>query len=357
MMITHLGISQLVDEPEVRQFSTNQGARIFQLPLEAFPGFWVYAYLALVGDLRVLIDTGSGFGVSNQHLQAKLETAGELIGEPLSLAELTHVLITHGHIDHFGGLPFIRANSRAQVGVHELDLRQLTNVEERLTIISRRLAAFLSEAGVPAELRQPMVQMYQHIKLDYTSTPVDFTYEAAGMKVGPFELLHTPGHCAGQVVIRLHDVLFSGDHVLSEISPHQAPERLALHTGLSHYLESLDRLNGWCDGIRLTLGGHNPPIERLPRRISEIKQIHRQRLDQILVLLVKPHTIAEISRSLFGEVHGYNTLLALEEAGAHIEYLCQRGLLGIANLTEVIADPGLPIRYQTLENSRINVTS
>ena len=36
--------------------------------------------------------------------------------------------------------------------------------------------------------------------------------------------------------------------------------------------------------------------------------------------------------SLFGPRAGYTRLLALEEAGAHVEYLFQRGELGIANL-------------------------
>jgi hypothetical protein len=52
---------------------------------------------------------------------------------------------------------------------------------------------------------------------------------------------------------------------------------------------------------------------------------------------------------LFGEVHGYNVLLALEEAGAHIEYLYQRGQLGIENLEELDkASAPLPIRYRCL---------
>ena len=48
-----------------------------------------------------------------------------------------------------------------------------------------------------------------------------------------------------------------------------------------------------------------------------------------------PQTISGLSHALFGEVHGYNVLLALEETGAHVEYLYQRGLLEIANLQDL----------------------
>jgi glyoxylase-like metal-dependent hydrolase (beta-lactamase superfamily II) len=175
---------------------------------------------------------------------------------------------------------------------------------------------------------------------------VDFTFEAAGMRLGPFEFLHVPGHCAGHVVIRLDEFLFSGDHVLEHTSPHQSPEHLTLSTGLDHYLKSLEALQSWSGGIQTVLGGHEKPIYDLPARVEEIRAIHRERLQQVLDLLGEPRTIAEVAQGLFGETHGYNVLLALEEAGAHVEYLYQRGELGIENLQEFAGSSGpVPIHY------------
>ncbi|RME88250.1 MAG: MBL fold metallo-hydrolase [Anaerolineae bacterium] len=333
-------------------FTTEGGARVFRLPLNVFPDFWAYAYLVLVGDYRVLIDTGSGFGDSNAHLEEGLRRVGQEIGETIRLKDLTHILITHGHIDHFGGLTFLRSRTRARVGVHELDLRNLTNYEERLTVIERRLRTFLQEAGLSAGSVERVMAMYKINKSLFRSVDVDFTYEAEGMHLGPFEFLHVPGHCAGHVVIRLHDVLFTGDHVLDGISPHQSPERLTLGTGLGHYLESLSLLEAWGGDARLTLCGHNDPIRDLPARLRAIRQVHAERLQRTLELLAEPHTITELSKALFGKVEGYHILLALEEAGAHVEYLYQRGLIGIANLDEVAAESGsTAIRYRRLDDS------
>lgn len=345
---------------ELQRFQTSGGAQVFQLPLRLFPGMGSfapmqgYAYLALVdsneGPYRVLIDAGSGLGDSNPDLEAGLQAVSMLIGQPVHLSDLTHILITHAHIDHFGGLTYLESRTPAKIGVHELDLRVLTNYEERLTLVARRLGQFLIEAGVPSEQRQNLIGMYLLSKSVFHSVRVDFTYEAIGMRLGPFEMLHTPGHCAGHVVIRLHDILFSGDHVLHNISPHQSPEHLTLSTGLDHYLKSLQKLRAWVDRlsppIHWTLGGHQAPIDNLCRRIDEIDQLHRQRLEQTLQLMKQPRTIREVSQALFGEVHGYNVLLALEEAGAHVEYLYQRGLLGIENLQELEAsDAPIPVRY------------
>lgn len=344
----------------VSYYESNRGGRVARIPVLAFPGLWGYVYFVVyddpvLGPMRVLIDSGSGFGESNPHLDRGFQTAAEMFGVPARFDQLTHIFITHAHIDHIGGLNHIRSQSRAPIYIHELDRRVLTSFSERITVIARRLADFLVEAGVREAQRQPILEMYLQVKRLFKPEVVDFTFEAQGMVLGPFSILHVPGHSAGHVVIRLHDILFSGDHVLSGISPHQAPEHLTLSTGLDHYLKSLDALLPWSQGIQLTLGGHRSPVLDLPNRIAEIKSIHYDRLQQTLDILRTPHTISEVSKALFKEVHGYNILLALEETGAHVEYLYQRGLLSIVNLQSIqnlsnhLFQGPVPLEYQCTE--------
>lgn len=335
----------------IRRYESGRGAVIYQIPLQLFPFLWGYAYLVIVEDegrlYRVLIDTGSGNDESNQQLEAGLRSIGEITGLSIRLEDLTHVLITHGHIDHSGGLSYVRPRTNALVGVHELDLRNLANYDERLIVISRRLCDYLHEAGVAPDRVESLLELYSMMKSLSHSVRVDFTYERAGMQIGPFELFHVPGHTAGHVVIRLHDILFSGDHVLNDTSPHQSPEHLTHSTGLSHYIKSLDALQDWAGPIKLTLGGHKEPIIDLQARLDAIRALHVERLSKVRDLLAEPHTIDDVSRALFGQVQGYNVLLALEEAGAHVEYLYQRGELAIANLGELEGcEKPIPIYYQ-----------
>lgn len=344
----------------ISYFTTAGGAQIAQIPLLVFPGLWGWVYLVVLedphlGQLRVLIDAGSGFGLSNAHLDAGLETASQKLGLPASYASLTHIFVTHAHIDHIGGLNHIRQHSNAPLYIHELDRRVLTSYPERIAVIAHRLSEFLAEAGVGEERRTAILDMYLQFKRLFKPEPVNFTYEAIGMQLGPFEMLHVPGHSAGHVVICLHEVLFSGDHILSGISPHQAPEHLTLSTGLDHYLKSLDTLLAWAHGVTLTLGGHRPPVANLTARVAEIKAVHHERLQQTLDILRSPHTIAEVSKILFKEVHGYNVLLALEETGAHVEYLYQRGQLAIVNIENIgnygseIGKGPVPLVYQCMD--------
>jgi hypothetical protein len=63
-----------------------------------------------------------------------------------------------------------------------------------------------------------------------------------------------------------------------------------------------------------------------------------------------PNTVYKLSEFLFGAPAGYDALLAVEEAGAHVEYLYQRGNLKIANLEELgNTKTHLPLIYQATQ--------
>lgn len=334
----------------IAEFETSAGAKIFQIPLNGFSGFWVYAYVVSVDGMLVLIDTGTNFHTSNQDLESGLDYVGERLGQTVDFQTLTHIFITHGHIDHYAGLDYIAPKTPALIGVHELDYKILTNYHERKDLVGMKLERYLIEAGVTEAKIPGLVNMYMMTTELFTHSRVDFTYHAVGMQVGPFEFFHVPGHSAGAVVIRLHDTLFTGDHILSDITPHQAPESLTLNTGLSHYLDSLRSMLDWAGSSKQALGGHNQVINDLPKRVAEIYLEHKNRLALILDIIADhPQTTVEVSRALFGRVNGFNVLLALEETGAHIEYLYRLGFISLENLEEVKSSSKSHVyRYQSL---------
>jgi hypothetical protein len=81
-------------------------------------------------------------------------------------------------------------------------------------------------------------------------------------------------------------------------------------------------------------------------RIGAIRRSHEERLNKVLDICAEPRSVAEISRQLFGSVKSYHVLLALEEAGAHVEYLYERGELAAENLEEIEQGRTPVIRYQ-----------
>jgi len=94
---------------------------------------------------------------------------------------LTHILLTHGHYDHTTAAPALAKEfPEAKVYIHELDADG-TGIQER-----------------------PMRGAVENLH---------FYADGDTVKVGNLTLnvLHTPGHTPGSVVLTVEDVMFSGD--------------------------------------------------------------------------------------------------------------------------------------------------
>jgi glyoxylase-like metal-dependent hydrolase (beta-lactamase superfamily II) len=328
----------------VQHFPTNNGRSVYAIPVRSFPGLVTNCYVISDGSQLILVDTGSGMDQANKDLLAGFTAVSDQFRESIRLEDIDTILLTHGHIDHFGGLPFVRQYTDAPVGIHILDRRVVSNHEERVVFAARRLENFLEEAGVSASRREGLMSIYLFGKTYYSSMPTQFLLDEAEPTVGDIGVFHTPGHCPGQVCLQVDDLLLTADHILSRITPHQAPESITTHMGLNHYLDALTKIEG-LPGISLALGGHEEPMADLDGRIRQIKQVHQERLEKVLALCHQPRSIAEVSLELFGPVESYHILLALEEAGAHVEYLYQRGELVAANLDEIEATSHPVVRY------------
>jgi glyoxylase-like metal-dependent hydrolase (beta-lactamase superfamily II) len=335
---------------EIEVYHSSSGSRIYRIPLDLFPGLKGFAHLLCKEEIVALIDVGSGFGESNRQLESGLQEIQDAYSERADWGSITHILISHAHIDHFGGLPYVQERCQAPVGIHELDRPILIRYEDRLGIIAQELQAFLIQAGISQARQNNLMDLYLLNKHLFQSVPLNFTFNEVGMRIGPISILHVPGHCPGQVVFIVDDILLSSDHVLQNTSPHQAPEQLALNTGLGHYLESLEKIRPLSSSIKWVLGGHEAPFHDLETRIEDIKRLHQERLAQILDYLDEPRTIAEVSDWLFPDVHGYHELLAIEETAAHIEFLFQRGYVFIENVDQMEQGSSEPFRYLQEKN-------
>jgi glyoxylase-like metal-dependent hydrolase (beta-lactamase superfamily II) len=334
--------------PRVARFDTAGGRVVYRLRIEVFPGFTGNAYVVDDGARPILVDTGSGSERSDADLRAALAELVPAFGRRIALRDLEAVIVTHGHIDHFGGVHGIRRESGARFGIHPLDRRVLASYGERLIVASHALDLFFHAAGVDELKRRRYIATYRETKNFFAGGfQVDFTFEEGSLAEHglALEAYHVPGHCPGQVCLRVDDVLLTADHVLERISPHLAPEAITSETGVGHYLASLAKIER-LEGIRLGLGGHLGAIEDIPGRIAVIRRQLHGRLDQVLDLCATPRRIVDVSRAIYGQVRSYHVLLAILEAGALVEYLYQRGDLVAANLDDLERDTLPAFLYQ-----------
>lgn len=111
----------------------------------------------------------------------------------------THILLTHGHFDHLAALP---------------DLVAAFGSEAPLTAVHASDAAYLGAAALEAHRRDfASVGAAAYVMGLWKSMPAPARLLAEGDRVGPFTVLHLPGHSPGSVAF--HDQaagrLFSGD--------------------------------------------------------------------------------------------------------------------------------------------------
>ncbi len=106
----------------------------------------------------------------------------------------THILITHGHFDHIGGVAKLKAATGAKVCIHALDAEKLSSNRGSLAIL----------IGQPLEKSQADVLLHD-----------GDTIGAAGLHI---QVLHTPGHCEGSVCYLVESVraIFCGDTIFCD---------------------------------------------------------------------------------------------------------------------------------------------
>ena len=333
--------------PPVKKFVSDTGVRIYRIPCQVFESLSARVYLLLGAGPPTLLDAGSGIGRSTDDILAGIEAVHRRFDEPISAGDVRRIIISHGHVDHIGGLTVLLQTMPARVAVHPLDLCAVTSHREYVVVGNSRLRAFLQQAGVDAARRSELLKISHYIGTHVEPVEVEQTL-TDGQELDGLRILHTPGHSPGHVCIGVGNILLSADHILARTVPQQWPESTAPLTGLGHYLDSLDKI-GRMPGFELTLAAHEQPIHNLYGRIESIRNAHFRRLDRLLSMLRKvdrPLSVDEITARLYPEVTGFRAVLAITDVGSRVEYLHQRGRLRVDNLDEVDGKEKPVYRYR-----------
>lgn len=228
------------------------------------------------------------------HLEAILAEVGP--GQRIS-----HILVTHAHLDHSALAPRLAAITGAPI------LAFGTATEGRSPLM-RRLAPSLPPHGEG---------------LDLAFTPDERLTDGTTLHGPDWSLaaLHTPGHLGGHLCLALGDVLFSGDHVMgwstSVVSPPDGD--------MSAYMASLSRLQS--QSWSRFLPGHGDPVENPRQRLDELVTHRLQREAQILQALNDgPARIPTLAARIYRDIPVQLLPAAERNVFAHLIDLTSRNL-------------------------------
>jgi glyoxylase-like metal-dependent hydrolase (beta-lactamase superfamily II) len=168
------------------------------------------AFLLVLSE-PVLIDTGAG-----RSIEALVENIRATGTDP---AAVKTVILTHNHIDHIGGAPYLRERYGVRFVMHELDAPAVRTGDDRATA-----------AG-----------MYG---VSFPPTPVDETFTGSEhrLEIGgdTIVLFHTPGHTPGSISPYID---LGGRRVLFAQDVH-GPFMAAFGSDIDQWRDSMERLIG-----------------------------------------------------------------------------------------------------------------
>lgn len=118
--------------------------------------------------------------------------------------QLKHLIFTHGHPDHIGSAAAIVRETGARTYMHPLDIP-----------IAESGGPFRPMKPAPGLLGPVLCGLFFHPNKRLEPVAIDQPLTAGEVLPigGGFEVIHTPGHCAGQVALlwRPGRMLFAGD--------------------------------------------------------------------------------------------------------------------------------------------------
>ncbi len=314
----------------------NRFGRIGRLPTPTpFPVGDVNAYLILPAqgsEQLTLIDTGVKTNDAFDAIRRGFKEYG------FSLEQLTRILVTHAHMDHFGQAKRLRDLSGATIYASAIEAERMRTgwnpTADRADDVLRTFRRW----GVPEEIARNDGGMAAVARVLQEAVDVDVVLaEGDRVEAGDLvlEVIETPGHCEGHIVFYERDTrtLFSGDHLLPDISPvpllaFPRADGEPRPRSLIRFLRSLERVEEL--DCAITFPSHGDVIHDHRALIASYRLHHDKRSLQLeRMLAAGPRTPFEIAAKMFPRAITGQIMLVMSEVIGHLDVLEARGVIAI----------------------------
>jgi len=243
-----------------------------EIPLPRNPLRAINSYAVRGLDRWLMIDTGMNRSECIEVMQASLKALAIDLNR-------TDFFITHCHSDHIGLVSALKTGA-LQVFLHPLDAAFIRNPN-----LWGEMARAARVHGFPDP--DTAVEKHPGRRYLFSGNP-EFSSLREGdtLSIGryAFQCVETPGHTPGHMCLYepAARILFAGDHILDTITPNISGWDCGSDR-LGAFLESLDKIADY--DVRLVLPGHRNLIPDPLRRIGELKEHHRVRMQEVITIL------------------------------------------------------------------------
>lgn len=290
----------------------------------------VNVYIVADGDSVTLVDCGMWHPGEPDDGLAKLRDALNVRG--FILDDISRIIVTHAHIDHYGMAGRLMELTGAELLMHSLTDLDCEKYRHPETAQQRKRDTYSDHGVAPAELPSFSDTLVKW--MPYLHSVVEASTRLEGgelLRIGnrEWEVLYTPGHSLGHICLwsQSDGLLFSGDHLLPAVTPPVTFERGFDRDPLRSYLSSL-KLIAERDPA-LVMPGHGRAFADGRRRVDAIVRNKQRRLDAIHAMIRKrPCTVREIADGhVANAMLEFQRNLAMAETLAHLAYLRWQGLI------------------------------
>lgn len=201
---------------------------------------WAYIFES---DGVTLLDPGA-HGAFDE-LADGIATAG------FALRDIDRVVLSHGHFDHDGSIARVVSEADASLWAHvvyasllpydpwEVQDRSTSGVHVEMARLMRRDSVVRDRASNPWQNGR-YLEIRKGIVVDHPTRD--------GERFGEARVVHAPGHSPDELCLTLDGVVFTGDHILPEITPHPTT-KAAFKEGVGHNVPAEYREAGASFGL------------------------------------------------------------------------------------------------------------
>lgn len=311
-----------------------QGVHQIKLPLPVGAALdHMNTYLIEGTQGNLLIDTGFDTPEAFGALRDGLRNNG------FGFKDISQIVITHIHPDHYGLADKLKQMSGATVYFSEIEEGLVESRYVRTDSLLNELRTLFERNGVPegdlSELTEAALAVKQFVGL---VAPDIKLKNGDKISNGSSELkvFLTPGHSPGHICLYelKRKFLFSGDHVLPDIFPHVGLHPQSGENPLGDFFNSFEPMENL--EVSFVFPGHGSAFSGFRLRVGELFHHHEQRQLAIMKLITDdPKTAHQIATEIpwmpsgkavkFEKLSIFDKRLAVMETLAHLRLLIVEG--------------------------------